>query len=448
MKLSLTKISQILAAMIDKPLAWIVRLCAFTGFLIRLDRNTGHPKAQHSNKNILFVCEGAPYHYQASKENDETAKKIWEKGFRSQLSHPGFEKTYALFEGEKNECYKLASDIIAIVIRKITIPLFPGLSECINIFRIITLGNKLSRKKNISHVETFNPGKFTALYIKSTTGLPVVIQCQGDYDLSSFRESEQKESWLSFLKRQRQKFLFSITFRYADLVLGYNDHCASFAICNGAAPAKVRRCRIHSFIEDFEAYPIVPRTEIPKFPSQGKIVLLWCRLAEEKKLYHTLEAMKIALSNHPGLTLVIAGDGPLKNKIERQMEPYQDNVVFLGNLDRPTLKSCINHADIALVPLAGHSMIEAAMCEKPVVCYNWEWHTEMITHGQSGILIDYPNNNDMSEAIGYLLSNPEIASSMGRKLKTRALTLFKEQNVAAREYKIWQEFETEKRGVE
>lgn len=431
-----------------KLLDRILFICAVPLFLawcflykLLVNINEKH-KSKTNRKNILFLCSGAPYAYPKDKVNDPEFKKNWSAGFRSQLLHPTFDFSYAIYLGAENTCYKLCPGIVTIVLKKTNLKLFPKFSTFFNSIKIIVSSTRFNSRLSFYTIETFMPGDrmLDALFVSKNIARPLVIQCQGDFDLSYFDEDISKETVKKSINRNLQKILFSIVLKHASLVLGYNDHCASFTICNGASPHKVRRCRVASFIEDFDNFDIKTKEQLNDFPLGSPTVLLWCRLAPEKKLKYSVEAMKEVFRVNRDIKLLIAGDGQLKEYFEEQTREFSNNVFFLGNLERSQLKSYIANADVCLVPIGGHSLIEAGMCKKPVVAFNWEWHGEVITNGESGLLVDYPNVEDFKDAVLYILNNPSHAKSMGEKLHCRILKLFNRESVIGREMKIWNEF--------
>lgn len=390
----------------------------------------------------LFLASGSPYRYPKDKINDLTTKLIWNKGFRSQLLHPGYALTCALYLGQKNEVYKLCPGIIVVSIKKIQTTRFRRVGAALDSIRLFLVILEMHKKKKFYSLETFLPGDRLLLssFISKFLRLPLVVQCQGDYDLSSFDENLEKETNMKMVLRLMNKAVFSFVLRQATLVLGYSDHCASFLICNGAAPHKVRRCRVYSFIEDFDAMEVIQKESLPFFPKRGPVLFLWGRLAPEKKFYFALEALKKILAEHQDIQLLIAGDGPLLNDFLAQTQNFKNRITLLGHVPRNHIKSYIMHATANIVPLGGHAVIEAGMCKKPVVGFNWEWHGEVITHGKSGILVDYPNLDDLKTSIIYLLENLTKAVEMGQNFHARVVDLFNYDAVHSRHVKIWDEF--------
>lgn len=396
---------------------------------------------KEKSRKKIFIASGLSYKYPKEKKDNIVFKERWNKGFQSQLLHEGFDFAYTIYIGDKHEIYKLCPRVICIVLKKFHVPYFKRLSNFINEQKMIFCGHYIHKTRDICAVETFFPGDGLVIsyYLSKITNLPIIAQCQGDYDLSSYNDSLQEKTFRQIISTITDKLVFHIFLKQTSLVLGYSDHCASFVICNGAHPKKVRRLRIRSFIEDFQKTNNLDSPEPKNCPHKKKI-FLWSRFSPEKKLNFALMAVINVLKKHQDTHCYIAGYGPLDNELKSRMHEVQNQVTFLGNLERPLIKTYISNADVNLVPLGGHALIEAGLCKKPVVAFNWEWHTEMITHMESSILVDYPNTEKFEEAILYLIKNPEESTKMGIKLFNRVVSLFDEDLISKREKDIFQEF--------
>lgn len=392
-------------------------------------------------KKKIFIASGSPFKYPEDKRGDFLFKERWNNGFRTQILHESFNLSYTIYIGDKFQIYKLCPNIVCIVLKRKKIPLLRRVSKFINDLNIFICANNLYKSRDIFAIETFFPGDSLAVtyHISKALDLPLIAACQGDYDLASFNDSLEEKTIRQIINTIFNKFFFHIFFKQSSLVLGYNDHCASFTICNGAHPKKVRRLRIRPFINDFQK---LENIDIPDFGllNHKKKIFLWSRFSPEKKLYFALDAVKRILKNNENIHFFVAGYGSLDRDLIAHMNDVQDQITFLGNLDRVSIKTYISNVDVNLVPLGGHALIEAGLCKKSVVAFNWEWHTEAITHMKSGILVDYPNIDDLERAILYLLNKPDKSKEMGENLYNRITYLFNEENLIEREKEIFQEF--------
>lgn len=393
---------------------------------------------------MIFMADGKPTFLPEGMDTSSEAYEHWKGWFKSQVTHPGIKHTYVVYAAPKAETptYNIMPGITGIIIPSYEWEKWPRLSLIFSKIAYMREAIKIVIREKPSFIENFISGNrmLEAITISKLTKTPLVAQVQGDYDLASFSESDPYESLLKLFSRQTNKFILALYFRAASLVMAYNNNCAIFAICNGAHPSKVKRMRIHSFIEDFESFPAEDKSKLSGFEDNKKTIFLWSRFSPEKKIYYAIESLTQILDSNPDVRVLIAGDGPQKDEILRKFAKYEGRFTFLGFLSRPQLKSYITHTDICLIPIGGHALIEAALCEKPIVAFNWEWHAELLGDSQYGWLVDYPDVEAMTAAIRYILNNPEEAKRRGAGAATQARIMFSAARLQHREQSIWDTF--------
>jgi glycosyltransferase involved in cell wall biosynthesis len=84
---------------------------------------------------------------------------------------------------------------------------------------------------------------------------------------------------------------------------------------------------------------------VPQAPEQLQSVLYAGRLAPEKNV----EALLECAERHPGLRYSIAGDGPLREELEKRSKQLE-NVTLLGHLPREDIVNVIDQHDMLLLP--------------------------------------------------------------------------------------------------
>ena len=53
-----------------------------------------------------------------------------------------------------------------------------------------------------------------------------------------------------------------------------------------------------------------------------------------------------------------------------------------------------------------------------------DWQSELIASGETGILVPHGNVKELGSAVAQLLESPNVARSLGRSLRDRALEMF------------------------
>lgn len=162
---------------------------------------------------------------------------------------------------------------------------------------------------------------------------------------------------------------------------------------------------------------------IPNYFDQGnkKVVLFVGRLAEKKGATYLIEAMKDI-----DALLVIAGDGPLRNKLEKQAEEIKEKVKFLGAKTHEELKYIYASADIFVAPSItasdgdqeglGLVILEAMASGLPVIASDSGGISQMITDGENGFLCKEKDVMQISICINKLMNDEKIYQKIRKNL--------------------------------
>ena len=129
---------------------------------------------------------------------------------------------------------------------------------------------------------------------------------------------------------------------------------------------------------------------------------------------------------------VLAGDGPLRSRLTRQIELLKlSRVVSMpGMIDHPELLRQLRSGIFDLVVLASVdlegipvALIEAMEAGVPCIATRTGAIEELIDDS-SGILLNQRDSQAMAEAIAELASDPERRRKLGEHARTRVAKLF------------------------
>lgn len=157
------------------------------------------------------------------------------------------------------------------------------------------------------------------------------------------------------------------------------------------------------------------------------------RLVWFKGLHTLIAAMPDILKEHPNTTLIIIGDGPLKQELEQQARVLKvaQSVMFLG--ERSDAVELLPVLDIFVLPSVSEGMpitiLEAMAAAKPVVATKVGGIPELVSDGQTGILVPSEEPKSMALAISKLLSDPYLCKIMGLSGKKRVINEFSVSNM-------------------
>jgi len=166
--------------------------------------------------------------------------------------------------------------------------------------------------------------------------------------------------------------------------------------------------------------------------ADAPLVVCAARLEPEKDVSSLIAAMGLLKKNLPSARCLVAGDGAEREAREAQIASLglADTVTLLGF--REDALAVIAAADIFVLPsLAepfGLVLLEAMALGKPVVARAAGGPLEIVTPGQTGLLVLSPSPESLAEAIQRLLTDLPTAQQMGAAGRTR----FEERFTAAR----------------
>lgn len=165
-------------------------------------------------------------------------------------------------------------------------------------------------------------------------------------------------------------------------------------------------------------------------PERSFVVGTAGRLEPVKGPEFLLEAAKDILSNYPQTYFVFAGDGPLRQRLERKAYELgiNTNMRFLGW--RNDVTRVISIYDIFIFPSLnegmGRVLVEAMALGKPVVASNVGGIPDLVTHGKTGFLVPPRDPGQLARYIQVLMEDEGKRKRMGQGGKEMALNFKKE----------------------
>lgn len=154
------------------------------------------------------------------------------------------------------------------------------------------------------------------------------------------------------------------------------------------------------------------------------VCLILARLHEEKGHRYLFAAIPEVLRRAGATTFLLAGDGPHRRELESAVrERGLEGVVrFLGRRD--DVPALIDLASVVVLPSLAESfgfvLLEAMSLGKPVVASEIGGIPEVVSDGETGLLVPSADPHALADAIARVLLNPEVASTLGRAGRARA----------------------------
>jgi len=215
----------------------------------------------------------------------------------------------------------------------------------------------------------------------------------------------------------------------ADVVLAADTHEIEFL-------SRAYRIPNHKFkltsggVDPLKFYPIDKLLARKKLNiGDEKILLFVGRLDPIKGLNLLLEAAYLVKEFYSVKIIVIGGDSGENSEIQKLDKLAQDlgiteKVIFINAVDQNTLSYFYSAADILTIPSYYESFglvaLEAMSCGLPVIAMSTGGLTNLIVHGETGLLVGKRSPQIFASAILSLLNNESMRINMGKNGIRRA----------------------------
>jgi sugar transferase (PEP-CTERM/EpsH1 system associated) len=225
--------------------------------------------------------------------------------------------------------------------------------------------------------------------------------------------------------RPYQRWLQRQAWRAADQVIAVSSRLADRIARETAFPRESIRVLRNGV--DLARFDQIDRSAVRRslsVPAEAQVVVAVGRLVPVKDHRMLLEAIAMMCRNQVPVTLLIAGDGPLKEPLQAQAAALGigAHVRFLGH--RPDAEAVLAAADVFVLSSSSEGMsntiLEAMAARLPVVATRVGGADEMVIDGETGCLVPAGGPEELAAALTALLSAPDRARAMGAAGRARA----------------------------
>jgi glycosyltransferase involved in cell wall biosynthesis len=159
----------------------------------------------------------------------------------------------------------------------------------------------------------------------------------------------------------------------------------------------------------------------PYVPSAHEFALFVGRLSPEKGV-DTL----VAAASRARVPLTIAGDGPLRAELQRELP---DHVKIVGHVESVQLEALRRGAAFAVVPSeceenCSISALESLAAGRPVLVTRVGGLPEIVRDGREGVVVEPGNVPALSDAMTRLWADARLSAALGRAGWERASDKF------------------------
>ncbi len=171
-------------------------------------------------------------------------------------------------------------------------------------------------------------------------------------------------------------------------------------------------------------------------PEDAVIVHGASRLVPRKGFDVVIEALARLAPSRPGLVGVISGDGRDRSRLERLARDTGAPVRFVGRIPVADLADLYASADVFAMLCRtrwggleqegfGIVFVEAAAAGTPQVAGASGGAAEAVAHGETGLVVDVPDDVDaVTAALARLVDDPALRRRMGEASRARAVAQF------------------------
>ncbi len=248
--------------------------------------------------------------------------------------------------------------------------------------------------------------------------------------------------------------LYRFTLPRADRVLFNSQYTMEQARTKGYFP-----CKAQVIYQGYDDELFHPRARSDdestraklNIPADATVVLALGRMIEVKGLHILAAAAHRFLSSRPDVHLIIAGDGPLRPKIEASINQstVRDRIHLPGALLREEVAHLFSVSDIFVNPGIidstgraeglGITTIEAMASGLPCVGSRVGGIPETIEDGVTGFLVTPNNETELSQAIVRLLDDAGLRGQFGQVGLRAAENRFRWKVLAAQVRQVYEE---------
>lgn len=195
----------------------------------------------------------------------------------------------------------------------------------------------------------------------------------------------------------------------------------------GLPAAKMRVIHYALEAEQFrQCHPPPPLLTTIPCPIIGTV----SRLLHQKGVHVLIDAFARCVQHYPQASLLIIGDGPERSNLEKQVQAcgLAGRVHFLGHLPTPAVSAMMRAFDVFALPTFGEGfglvLLEAMAWGRPVVASNVMAISEIVLHGETGILVPADNATALADALLQLLQDKHLRDTLGTAGRHRVEHVF------------------------
>jgi len=305
----------------------------------------------------------------------------------------------------------------------------PAVNLAIAQAQLVLRLHRLVRREGVSLISANDPcyTGLLGLALARVNRLPLMITVVANHDVAYAEQGLLAYPRL-FRRRSVEKVIERLVFSRADLVAVGSEDNRGFAVDNGARPDRVRYFRYGDLVDPAHHVPPDQRPSVrAELGLEDRpFVITVSRFEPIKQTGDTIAALAAARRRIPSLAAVLVGDGVLRPELEAQARDLgvENNVVFAGVRDQAWIARALSSADVVLSAITGRALVEASLSGTPIVAYDFEWQSEFVLSGETGLVVPHRDTEAMADAACRLIEDPELGARLAARARERTAELW------------------------
>lgn len=266
---------------------------------------------------------------------------------------------------------------------------------------------RLLRERRIDILQTHDAQtRRIGLVAASLSGVTHVSSLHG------WIQNNQKQKWATGLDKR--------LVRFSKKVIVMSEAMKTEIVAAGVSPEKVMTLYNAVLLKDYSVggrgEKIRKEFEISE---DEKVVAFIGRFSAEKGPDVFVRMAQRVLRQYSKVKFLMIGDGPLRSDITRSVDDLglRKQMIFTGH--RTDMERIYLVLDILVISSFSEGLpnvlLEAFAYRKPVVSTRVGGTPEIISHGESGFLVEPGNVDGLVDSVLALLKDPELAGKMGER---------------------------------
>ncbi len=259
------------------------------------------------------------------------------------------------------------------------------------------------RRVDIMHAHEFAMNTYASI-VSACTGVPLVATVHG--------KNYYTERW-------RRRAAYRFVARHAVMVAVSEDIRTFLQSAAGVDPGRIVVIQNGIDCARFRPDPtrrLDARSELGLSPTQVVLGAIGMHYPVKGHRY-LVRAMELVRRHHPDTVLLLAGDGPVRVELERDVarSSLEGNVRFLGFYE--DVERLLQALDVFVLPSLSEglplALLEAMACGKPVVATAVGGVPEVVSHGATGLLVPPADPEALAASILLLVQDAALSARLG-----------------------------------